>query len=65
VCCCMGKDTNAMSYRSDQTRCSGANTSDYDRASASSPAPMINPEKIPASRLPFLGQVPQNVWCTT
>jgi hypothetical protein len=27
--------------------------------------PMITPEKMRASSLPFLGQVPQNVWCTT
>ena len=25
----------------------------------------FTPEKMPASSLPFLGQVPQNVWCTT
>ena len=25
----------------------------------------FTPEKMPATSLPFLGQVPQNVWCTT
>ena len=26
---------------------------------------VVSPEKMPASSLPFLGQVPQNVWRTT